>query len=141
MRAIVPLDGSPLAEEALPIVEALALKPLKHVQLCRAVDKAEDRAETIDYLQGIAGRLRLSGLEVTVDAVVGRAEAAIGTAAAGSDVVIMATHGRGGFDRLRHGSVTQYALQELPLPILLVRAAGPHPEQKDPVAAVLTAGS
>ena len=124
-RAMVPLDGSTYAEEALSIVESLALNPIEKVHLCQAVDKDEARKEAVDYLQRIAARLQLSGLKVTVGAGVGRPSTVIAMESEGSDVVIMATRGQGGFDRLGQGTVLQYALQELPLPVLVVRVAQP----------------
>src|SRR5581483_8786739 len=112
-RAVVPLDGSALAEEAVPMVEALALKPLTHAHLCQAVDSDEERHDAVEYLARMAGRLRLSGLDVTIGTAVGPAHEVIAMIADGTDVVIMATHGRGGYDRFRHGSVAERLLREV----------------------------
>jgi nucleotide-binding universal stress UspA family protein len=120
-RAVLPLDGSPLAEAAVTMVEGLAGKPLKSVELCQAVAEPEDRQAAIPYLEAVADRLRTTGLEVTVAATVGQPNKIIQAAAKGNDLVIMATHGRSGLDRLRHGSVAEYALRELSVPLLLVR--------------------
>jgi nucleotide-binding universal stress UspA family protein len=49
------------------------------------------------------------------------AGAAIAHAATSVDLVILSTHGRGGFDRWRHGSVATQVVADLPTPILLVR--------------------
>jgi len=51
--------------------------------------------------------------------------------------VIMATHGRGGFDRLRNGSVAEALLRDIPVPVLLIRAGLPIPKA-EPVAASST---
>jgi nucleotide-binding universal stress UspA family protein len=121
--ALVPLDGSPTAEAALPMVEKLAGKPLRAVRLLRAIGFHEDAAEARNYLSAIANRLAGAGLDTSVDVRVAEPARAIAEAADGVDLVILATHGRGGLDRLRHGSVAEAALRDLPRPVLLVRAA------------------
>jgi nucleotide-binding universal stress UspA family protein len=47
-----------------------------------------------------------------------------------ADLVVMGTHGRGGFERLVLGSVTEKVLRQAPCPVLTVPppAAGVHPE-------------
>lgn len=128
--AVVPLDGSELAEEALPIVETLAGKPIRRVRLVRAIADLDERADALIYLAGVEGRLALSGLDVDVMVPIGPAQDAIAEAAGTADLVIMATHGRGGLDRLRHGSVAEHALREVSKPVLMVRAgaAAHNPE-------------
>lgn len=123
-RAVVPLDGSAVAEEAIPIVEALAGQPLAHVHLVQATRAAEDVPVAREYLMRIAERLATSRLEVSTGVAAGEPHWVISEAAKDGDLVIMATHGRGGVDRLRHGSVATQALHELTVPLLLVRAAG-----------------
>ena len=131
-RALVPLDGSALAESALPMVQAMAVKPIDEVRLLRVVDIERDRAEADDYLERIADRLRAYGLKVTKSVTLGPPAEAIARIAPSHDLVILGTHGRGGFDRLRHGSVATAAIRTLTTPTLLVRV-GP------PVAAVVPA--
>lgn len=121
-QALVPLDGSPLAEEALPVVESLAGKPLRQVRLLRAIRPTDDREPAMSYLQGVASRLAAAGLDATTE-VRGQPPAeAIEAAAQSIDIVIMATHGRSGFDRLRHGSIAEQVSHHLAIPVLLVRA-------------------
>lgn len=122
-RALVPLDGSPVAEEALPMVEALASKPLRTVRLLRAIASEDERQEAGAYLQLVAGRLSAAGLAVEADVRRDAPAHAIETAAKDVDVVIMATHGRGGLERLRHGNVAEQATRHLATPVLLVHAA------------------
>ena len=125
--ALVPLDGSALAEEALSMVEALAKNPLTHVHLVRAISLAAEADEATAYLDGVAKRLRALGLNVAVTVREGQPSDVIATLATTIEFpsikfVIMATHGRGGWDRLRHGSVAEHALHELRVSVLLVRA-------------------
>jgi nucleotide-binding universal stress UspA family protein len=121
-RALVPLDGSPAAEAALPIVETLAGKPLKSVKLLRAVTSTSELPDAISYIKEIGVRLSRAGLEVKPEVRVDQPAAAIEAEAQSVDFVIMATHGRGGFDRFRHGSVAFQAARNLAAPVLLVRA-------------------
>ena len=43
-----------------------------------------------------------------------------------TDLVILCTHGRSGFDRLRHGSVAEHVMRSVDTPALLVRAGAGH---------------
>jgi nucleotide-binding universal stress UspA family protein len=122
-RALVPLDGSPLAETALSMVEALARRPLHSVALFQVVAAKDDFGAASGYLDEVAARLKPSGLVVDTRVEVGDPSTAIRDAAPGAHVVIMSTHGRGGYDRLRHGSVAEQAARQVETPVLLVRAA------------------
>lgn len=54
----------------------------------------------------------------------GKDDASAGTRSAGSvDMLIMATHGRGGIGRLVLGSVADYVLPRVQVPVLLVHPA------------------
>jgi nucleotide-binding universal stress UspA family protein len=120
--ALVPLDGSKVAEAALPLVEHLAARPVRSVQLLRAVAKRDEEAGALTYLQGIASRLSSLDLQVTNTVVHDQPTDAIAEAAQRVDLVIISTHGRSGFDRLRHGSIAEKATRTLATPTLLVRA-------------------
>jgi nucleotide-binding universal stress UspA family protein len=121
-RALVMLDGSGLAEEVLPVVEALAGKPITAVRLFRVVADPTDREAALTYLQGVAARLagRFASVETVVDT--GEPRHVVARAAEEMDVVALCTHGRSGFDRLRHGSVAEFVTREVDKPALLVRA-------------------
>ncbi|MBM2809709.1 MAG: universal stress protein [Chloroflexi bacterium] len=121
--ALLPLDGSEVGERAIKMAEALAGRPLRSVRLLQAIEKFQERSAAMDYLQSVADRLAAAGLETTVYVSVGEGPVeAIRTHVADADIVVMATHGRGGIDRMRHGSVAEAAARELQHPVLLVRA-------------------
>jgi nucleotide-binding universal stress UspA family protein len=122
-RALVPLDGSAVAEQALSMVETLAQKPLQGVHLLDVVDDVAETDQATAYLKTIAPRLEAAGLTVTAEVRTGAPGDVIPEAAKLSDLVIMATHGRGGLNRLRHGSVAEQTLRDVTVPLLLVRAA------------------
>jgi nucleotide-binding universal stress UspA family protein len=48
----------------------------------------------------------------------------------GADLIVMSTHGRHGLDRLAMGSHAEAVLRHTPVPVLLVRDAGPHRHEK-----------
>jgi nucleotide-binding universal stress UspA family protein len=138
---IVALDGSPLAERALPIAETLARRTGGSLVLVRAVPylsrpegdaryrtlAAARTAATIEaqgYLDGLVARLAGRGIAAT--AIVPEEDEAAGILAtirrAGVDLIVMATHGRSGLGRWVYGSVAEEVLAAAPVPVLLVRA-------------------
>lgn len=121
-RALVMLDGSDLSEQALPMVRALARKPLRSATLFRAVRDPQNHAAAVSYLEGHAAQLAQGGFQVDVLAEDGEPRELVERIALGYDLVILSTHGRGGFDRLRHGSVAEHVTREVDKPALLVRA-------------------
>jgi nucleotide-binding universal stress UspA family protein len=120
--ALVMLDGSGVAEHMLPMVEQLAHTPLQSVTLFRVVADPDDLGAALKYLQGVTARLEPSGLHVAAVVDVGDPRRIVRKAASRLDLVILCTHGRSGFDRLRHGSVAESVLREVDRPTLLVRA-------------------
>jgi nucleotide-binding universal stress UspA family protein len=124
--ALVPLDGSPLAELALPMVESLAGKPVRKVRLMRAVDRPDEAPAAREYLETVRLRLQRVGLSVTSEVRVEDPVAAIRDAAECADLIVLATHGRGGFDRLRHGSVAEQVTRAAQTRVLLIRAGQPQ---------------
>jgi nucleotide-binding universal stress UspA family protein len=147
-RILVPLDGSPLAEAALPLATTLARTHESHLILLRAwrlfppsqgfwhgrvaysaVERYEYQAAKV-YLQAQRNYLREQGFDVRVllgntfpiEAIV----AAVPTK--NIDLVVMATHGRRGLARWLLGSVADEVVRLAPCPVLLVR----HSKKYDP---------
>jgi nucleotide-binding universal stress UspA family protein len=120
--ALVMLDGSGVAEQVFPIIEDLAGKLLRSVTLYRVISDPNDRTAAMHYLEGATARLATTGLQVKSLVDVGDPRRTTVKAASRFDLVILCTHGRGGFDRLRHGSVAESVVQEVERPTLLVRA-------------------
>jgi nucleotide-binding universal stress UspA family protein len=134
---LVPLDGSVLAERAIPYAVALARKTQARLLLMRAVlahppvdvplEEAQaaviERAEV--ELAAVAARVR--DQQVTVDAVVHYDDAAPGILAVaeeqGADLLVMSTLGRGGIGRWIYGSVADEVLRHATVPVLLVSAS------------------
>jgi nucleotide-binding universal stress UspA family protein len=137
---LVPLDGSPFSEAALPHASALARAFGAQILLLRAFEPPfvsyeyavtellaasfeTQRQEAESYLQGIAGRLRSDGLTVQTVAQQGWPADAIVRQAlqSGGQLIIMATHGRSGVKRLLLGSVALEVVRRSLLPVFLVR--------------------
>lgn len=138
---LVPLDGSPFAEQALPLAAELAkrgggklLLALVHqlppnpidtatVNMFNHVELATRKSE-LTYLECYAEKIRTAGIEVgsavtlegpTVSSLVEYVRDA------GIDLVVMATHGRGGIERAWLGSVADQLIRNVHVPVLLVR--------------------
>jgi nucleotide-binding universal stress UspA family protein len=143
-RILVPLDGSPLAEQALPCAVTLARGLPAELVLLRAVwippdilemlDEstvelnaivAQLEAEASDYLGKLVEQLKEAGLGARPVVRRGPAAEAILDYAGLTDVtqIVMATHGYSGIKRWTHGSVAERVLQAARAPLLLVRAS------------------
>ncbi len=123
-HAVVPLDGSARAEEALPLVEALAQDGLSGVTLLRVIGAPDEGPEAERYLAEVARRLRRVPLDLQCRVEQGDPAAAIITTSGGADLVVMGTHGRSGPTRWALGSVADRVLRGGVAGLLLVRTSG-----------------
>jgi nucleotide-binding universal stress UspA family protein len=120
---IIPLDGSDLAERALAFGVAIAEKidaPVQLVHICQIGADEPEMAESRNYLRKVAGTI--SGrVQIRVER--GRpAEDIIKIAHEVDDpIVVMSTHGRGGFHRWMTGSVADKVVRGAGVPVILVR--------------------
>jgi nucleotide-binding universal stress UspA family protein len=140
-RLLIPLDGSKLAEQALPYARCLAKTLAIPVELLEAVDPeslqvladpqqgryidtllADKRASSRTYLETIASSFQGSRVTSTVEN--GKAEdLIIDKAAADKDaLIVMATHGRSGIQRWHLGSVADKVLHGSTNHLMLIRA-------------------
>jgi nucleotide-binding universal stress UspA family protein len=148
---LVPLDGSDHAEAAIAYAEALARATGASLRLIGVVEREspalESRpddvrtyVETIRYdslaqqLNVTASGLNARGFSAQALVVIGDPADEILAAADAADValVVMATHGRGGLQRMIVGSVADKVMRMGTRPVLLVR-----PQEKpatDPIA-------
>jgi nucleotide-binding universal stress UspA family protein len=136
---LVPLDGSELAERAVPYAIRLAQASHARLVLMQAVlapppatlDGADwERlqvdaiAEVRTYLEEMAESMSGQVDAVEIAAPYGRAAAKIleMVEAFHADCVVMSTHGRTGFGHLLHGSVTEAVLARCGVPVFVVYA-------------------
>ncbi len=139
---LVPLDGSSLAESALPAAAAMASTLHAQVTLFHVIEQnapeavhhdhhLTQAAEAESYLAGMARQHFLKG--VPVDWHVHTAEvrdvaASIADHASelNADLVVMCTHGRSGVRDMLFGSIAQQVIARGIAPVLLLR---PHEPQ------------
>ena len=140
-RILLTLDGSPFAEAALPAALTLARRLDGELRLLSALEvppifvypefRSEDRIGVEKYLREVATRVTQDwDGKVTTVVREGRVGDEITAEAAewNADVIVMATHGRGGLARAWLGSVAEHCVKKAERPVLLVRptaGAGP----------------
>jgi nucleotide-binding universal stress UspA family protein len=139
-RALVPLDGSMVAETIVPFVLQIAGPLDMEIMLLRvvvppppiAIDERDSSVAHIDklridaeeYLNAIAAELRAKGLRVDTQVRIGDnavEEILTGARDVGADLIAMTTHGRGGLGRLLFGSVAEAVLRQADIPVFLMR--------------------
>lgn len=124
----VALDGSPLAESALPAAirwASVLSVPVEIVQVVPSATSAlAEGADCSPYMCEVKRRVELHGVEVACRTVVNDDTA--GTIVAllrerGCSLVFMATHGRHGIDREAFGSVVAGVVAQSPCPVRVAR--------------------
>lgn len=142
LRILVPLDGTPQSQHALPYAQALATsgtaivllevlpEPEPERGLLGNVTKSADvvgqrRAQVATAaLESIASRMRLQspGAEISVAVAVGSADEILRTAHVQRiDLIVMATFSRNPVSRLVLGSVTDRIVRSADIPVLVIR--------------------
>jgi nucleotide-binding universal stress UspA family protein len=131
---LVPLDGLPLAETALPLARLFADALGAHLDLLQVVPAdgpagADQRAHA--YLDGVAATLVQDGFAVSTRVMRGDPGECIVREATAEhiDLLVISTHARSGFRRAVRGSVAEYAIAHVPAPTVVVRA-GLHREPR-----------
>jgi nucleotide-binding universal stress UspA family protein len=135
-KILVPLDGSELAEQAIPYVEWLARKSNSEVifiTVCFAGDPLE-RAMT-EYIERRAEKIQSLGMKTRAACIEGEPATAIIDFAVKSDVnlIVISTHGRTGVSHWPLGSIANKVVQRSNIPVFLVRSsrAGKTPADKE----------
>jgi nucleotide-binding universal stress UspA family protein len=120
-RLVVPLDGSPRAERALPHVRLVAERAGLPVVLLGAISPSgrPEVGSVLDYLEARADALALDGVETRI-VESPAAEAIANEAAQEGSLVWMATHGRGGLGQAVLGSVAEEVVRRSDHPVMLV---------------------
>jgi nucleotide-binding universal stress UspA family protein len=117
---LVPLDGSPLAEQAVPVAAMLAKGTGGRVHLVTVAPALAGPA----YLPRIAEALSGDGIRTSTALLEGAVAPTLAAYVEKHevDLVVMTTHGRGGVSRLWLGSVADQLLRRSTAPVLLLRA-------------------
>ena len=146
---LVPLDGSELAECALPHAIHMAKASQAKIVLVSVTERIqgfriiEDRTERLEerlspeatgkleeeaqrYLDKIAKQMEAEGVKVDTDVQFGSPSEGIIACSINNkcDIIVMASHGRSGISRWSHGSVADKVFRASKLPVLMVKAPG-----------------
>ncbi len=146
-RVVVTLDGSPLAETAVPYALAQARAFAAELVLLQVIptllpvarpstaigsvgapepsdDTGDDERAAMTYLRAVADNMRGHDVTVTYRVRRGPIVSAIlqEAEAAHADLLVMTTHGASALPRLVVGSVANQIVSRAPCPVLLIRA-------------------
>jgi nucleotide-binding universal stress UspA family protein len=139
-RILLPLDGSAMAEQALPYAiaqaehfqaELILMKVLEPVERRISLPPGEtSRAEKLtrklacEYLERIAAGFREKEISARVVTVIGQPHEGIVRFAEEEqvDLIVICTHGHSGLTRWLVGSVADRVTRGVNVPVLLVRA-------------------
>ena len=141
-RLILPLDGSTLAEEAIPYCEALAKGLGLEVILARVTKiggvyasymdgyvyatlpdlERQIEAEAVEYLRAVAEKMEAKGVKASVRLLKGAPARALLELADETEqcMVVLTTHGRSGFMRWLLGSVAETLVRASGDPVLVI---------------------
>jgi len=151
-KILVPLDGSELAECVLPHVESIANGcGTNEVSFLRVVEpvyplvtgdtgytftardweqiESANRTAAENYITELTGRIKYDRVKINSEVVSGRPAESITDYAAQNniDLIVLASHGRGGISRWVFGSVADRIIRSSSIPVLLIRAPGCTP--------------
>ena len=158
-RILVPLDGSPRAERAIPVAARVARASGGSIILVRVVSTSvefwpslvpqpalaqvaidADIASAEEYLKVITQSNSLAGIQIEAVVFFGPTAPTILTVARSyhADIIILCSHGYAGMKRWVMGSVAQKVAQYAALPVLVLREKGsipaaPHPDPTRPL--------
>ena len=134
---LVPLDGTTLAESALPVACGLARALAARITLMHVIERDAEGSihgerhltasgEAADYLAALQQRMAAKGLAVDCHVhVAAVTDVAAGIAAHQAelhpDLIVMCTHGPAGLARRMRGSLAQQVVALGETPLLLVR--------------------
>ncbi len=144
-HVLVSLDGSELAERAIPFAKQV-VSPTGEIILLSVVDVPDFPIYTVypiavatpepdystvvtdllaslkEYLEGIANQLRLEGLRVKTIVKTGDPASCIIEEAQERhiDMIVISTHGRSGLSKWLFGSVTQKVLSVMPCAVTVI---------------------
>ena len=138
-RILVPLDGSALAEQAVPHALAVARAFGSAVILLRVlgtqagpvngVEWRLRRAEASRYLDGVAARIREGGVEVSGEVATGNATEQVLAAARkrSADLLVLSRHGEGGATGFRLSGTASKLVDSATCSVLIVDPDGAAP--------------
>lgn len=119
---LVPLDGSGLAEGALPLAQALAVRWNEPIWLLQVLDESRDESSWIDseaYLtemaEGMSGDVHVRVRSGPVDETIASVANEIGVTN-----IVMTSHGKTGLTRAIVGSVADEVIHRVDCPVIIL---------------------
>lgn len=143
-QLLIPLDRSPLSEQAVGRAAAIARATKASVDLVLVHEPfgtpinvglpgdADDFANERDYLESVARELRTgASIHVTCAVLRGAASEMICERAknVGADLIVMTSHARTGLGRMWLGSVADSVVRNASIPVLMLRPVERAPEE------------
>lgn len=144
-RLVVPLDGSEVAMQALPVAVGVARAHGLPIHLITAIDLAgmvpmaipagpampmsgelydqvyeEIRAGAAASLKEAAARVSAESVPVTTEVRIGPPSVAVTDIVGAGDLIVLSSHGRTGVQRWLLGSVAEQLVRGAPVPVMLV---------------------
>jgi len=127
-KILVPLDGSEVAEQAMPYVERLA-RQLKSEVILMTVCLPGDPLERAlaEYIERRAEKIQSLGVETRSLCVEGEPAASIINFAERNKIglIVISTHGKSGISNWPLGSIAGKVVQRSNIPVFLVRSSQP----------------
>ncbi len=142
-RLLVPLDGSPLAEQVLPQAQALAQATGAQILLLQVIQSLDEGNQKIlfkgkaqvdalyknwcagaeKYLCEVVQGLKEAGISTDYQVLFGDPDKVICSTVTDEsvDLIVMSTHGRSGLSRWYYGSVANKVMRNVTAPLLLLR--------------------
>lgn len=130
-RVVATLDGSALSEKAVPLAAAVARAMQRRLHLLYVIDPARYRGEVepdqarerwLAYARELASRHGMEADEVVCVTRFGDVAEEILDYLTPADLLVISSHGRGGFKALVTGSVSNKVIRGSPCPVLFVPA-------------------
>jgi nucleotide-binding universal stress UspA family protein len=132
---LVPLDGHPLSLNALAYAERISKSTGGELVLCRVSDRhgipseiisSEAESEAVDSFLADTARTLDPGLKVkTLHEFGSPSRCLLAQLESGVDLVVLTSHGEGGFNRWICGSVAENLVRASSVPLLIVRVDPP----------------
>lgn len=154
-RVLCPVDLSDASRRALDYALALGRQHAADVRVLQVVDLHGWAGTSVEGLDALTGQTRVLLEEQlgwwaarSVDGAGAATELRGGPVVAGilaaghemgADLIVMGTHGRGGFERLALGSITEKVLRKSPCPVLVVPAREDAAVRTGPLTRVVCA--
>jgi len=129
-KILVPLDGSEIAEKAIPYARAASRKRESTVTLLTVIGASEERDQPMEaYLAEKAEALESEGVRVSTAVARGEPAREIVEFADENamDLIVISSHGYSGIKRRIIGSVAQEVLHGTCVPVLLVKPGDAKP--------------